>query len=339
MVARYPLVDVLKAVAAQVIVWHHFATYGPLSDLLHQALPGLARWLFDYGRMAVQVFLVVGGYLAARSLTGPSETWRMPIQTTAKRFVRLTGPYLVALALAVVFAAMAIQTLQDPFVPAAPTWSQWFAHMALLQGLLHVDGLSAGVWYVAIDFQLYASLTWLLWASHGRRWLQGLVALTLTLSSLLVFNTDPAWDNTALYFWGAYGLGTWAWWGSGQTTPWSHKAAWYVVVLTSIVTLALAFKMRLGLALCTGVSLWLWGHRRVALPGWCDRMASYLSQRSYALFLMHFPVLLLVNALFASLPEALASMGLLWVMIGWGISMVCAEWLYRCVEVPLSRPR
>ena len=55
-VARYPLIDVLKALAAQFIVLHHFSVYGPVSDSLHAAWPWVMGMLYEYGRIAVQVF-------------------------------------------------------------------------------------------------------------------------------------------------------------------------------------------------------------------------------------------------------------------------------------------
>jgi peptidoglycan/LPS O-acetylase OafA/YrhL len=336
---RYPLVDLLKAVAAQVIVLHHFAAYGPLSDLLHRMSPTVVRWLYDYGRMAVQVFLVTGGYLAARSLSGKSAPWRTPLTAIAKRFVRLTGPYVVALALAVIAAAIVRPVLHAPFVPAAPTWAQWFAHMALIQGLLHMDGLSAGVWYVAIDFQLYVTLILVFWVAQGKRSVQWLLALALTASSLLVFNRDPLWDNTALYFWGAYGLGAWAWWGSFEPVPWQAKAALCVTLVVSLVALHVDFRIRVGLALATGSALWLWGQSSRWLPEPMARLASYLSQRSYALFLVHFPVLMLVNALFSKLTAPQTMMGVASVIVGWGLSLACAEWLYRGIEVRINTLR
>ncbi|MGZ8261721.1 MAG: acyltransferase family protein, partial [Methylotenera sp.] len=62
---RFPAIDAFKAIASQLIVLHHLAAYGPLSDAVQQAAPGLISWLYDYARMAVQVFFVIGGYLAA----------------------------------------------------------------------------------------------------------------------------------------------------------------------------------------------------------------------------------------------------------------------------------
>lgn len=65
---RSPWIDVLKGSACMAIVWHHLSVYGPLSDTVRPFAPALMAWLYDYARMAVQIFLVVGGYLAAASL-------------------------------------------------------------------------------------------------------------------------------------------------------------------------------------------------------------------------------------------------------------------------------
>lgn len=55
---RLPHIDVLKALAAQVIVLHHLASYGPIAKAAQAGLPLLAGLMHQYGRMAVQVFLV-----------------------------------------------------------------------------------------------------------------------------------------------------------------------------------------------------------------------------------------------------------------------------------------
>ena len=67
---RMPLIDAFKAVASQLIVFHHFAAYGPLSVAARQLAPATVDWLYDYARMAVQVFLVIAGFRLARGRAG-----------------------------------------------------------------------------------------------------------------------------------------------------------------------------------------------------------------------------------------------------------------------------
>ncbi len=96
--SRLPLLDTAKGLACAAIVAHHLAFYGPMSDIAQPLAPDLMAWLYDYARMAVQIFLVLGGYLAAASLA-PEGVARFDSagQQVGKRFVRLVVPYVVAL--------------------------------------------------------------------------------------------------------------------------------------------------------------------------------------------------------------------------------------------------
>jgi peptidoglycan/LPS O-acetylase OafA/YrhL len=68
MTGRAWLLDVLKALGCVLIVAHHLAFYGPMSDVMMQVSPGLIEWLYDRARLAVQMFLVCGGFLTAASM-------------------------------------------------------------------------------------------------------------------------------------------------------------------------------------------------------------------------------------------------------------------------------
>ena len=118
-------IDTLKGIACALIVWHHLAFYGPMSDVVHAVVPGLTGWLYDYGRMAVQVFLVVSGFLAANSLAPEgSAVFSQAGRLMLHRYRRLVPPYLVALALCVLVAALVRPWFAHPSVPAAPRGSR-----------------------------------------------------------------------------------------------------------------------------------------------------------------------------------------------------------------------
>ncbi len=124
------MIDLIKALAAQLIVWHHFVSYGPLVKTLSPYAPRLVDWLFIDARMAVQAFLVVGGFLAARSLSprldSPSGAacGQWVSAKIGQRYLRLIKPYVLALALALACAAPARAVLADPDTPAAPSLRQ-----------------------------------------------------------------------------------------------------------------------------------------------------------------------------------------------------------------------
>ena len=338
---RQPHIDALKLVGSQLIVWHHFSAYGPLADALSQAAPGLMRWLYDYARMAVQIFLVVGGFLAVQGLarTAAGDAGAL-VRTLGRRYLRLALPLLAALLLAVACAGLARLWLNADFIPAAPTPGQVLAHAMLLHGVLGVDALSAGVWYVAIDFQLYALLALLLWAGQrGPCWLGAVLVLGLMVASLLLFNRHAALDNWAVYFFGAYGLGAAAYWVGQTRRPWIGLG---LLAALGLLALTLDYRTRialaLGVALLLGLAQWR-GVSGAALPAWLAGPVQALGRTSYALFLLHFPLLLLANALFAGLGLSGAGAAGALLLLTWAASMGLAFGFERWVEAPLARRR
>ncbi|MEN9985337.1 MAG: hypothetical protein RI925_839 [Pseudomonadota bacterium] len=315
-----PLVDALKAFACLTIVIHHLCFYGPLTDAVRPWLPGLIGFFDVYGRMAVQVFLVVSGFLLAHKYL-PTPLVAIPLRAALQqRYARLAAPYCAALLLAVACTALARQWMSHPSLSAPPEGAQLLAHVLLLQDLLDVEALSAGVWYVAIDFQLCALALGLLWLARRLGAPDGGVTLlwAMTLLSMFYFNLDPSWDETAFYFFAAFGLGMLGAWAARHR----HGLLW-LAVLTACTGAALAVQFRPRLALALAVMLLLaWGHRQGflhTLP--VPTAVTRLSQVSYPVFLVHFPLSLLMNAIGVTLfADSLLGQGL-WALTAVAVSV------------------
>ncbi|SDM59369.1 acyltransferase [Polaromonas sp. JS666] len=332
--------DALKGLACVLIVWHHLAFYGPMSDVVYGYAPGLMDWLYDYGRMAVQLFLVVGGFLAAASLA-PKGTavFDAAGPLILRRYGRLVKPYLVALAASVLVAALLRPWFDHPSVPAAPTLLQLLAHGLLLQDLLGQESLSAGVWYVAMDLQLYAVAVLVFAASRRLRTSTAVSAgamavLLIALLSLLVFNRQPSFDITALYFFGAYALGMLAFWASREAG--ARRGFWLsAIAVLGTLALALDFRGRLVVAVVTALVLvWLSGAPQDAWPlRWLrQRRLQQLGRISYSVFLIHFPVCLLVNAVVSHFWPTQLAANALGMLLAFVLSLLAGQALYRWVE-------
>lgn len=333
---RMPLIDALKAVAAMLVLLNHFSSYGPLAVAAREAFPGLFGWFYEYARMAVQVFLVTAGFLAARGLSPNGQALnRSPLPLIWKRYLRLAIPYLAALSLAIMAAAVADQWLDDEAVPARATLAQWLAHVFLLQGLLGHDALSAGIWYIAIDFQLFALMALLLWGGRRSYIAPALVLATATLA-LFWFNRDASWNNWAIYFFGSYGLGAAAWWASDRR----QLAAWTGVILTVVVAAMMVdFRLRIIVALSIALLL-AFGRRTGFLNRWPDyRPLAFLGRISYSVFLVHFPVLLLANAAYAQFDTASPESAIFGLALALTASLGVATLFYRWVESPEASQR
>lgn len=342
--SRLGSIDLLKAVASQLIVLHHLAFYGPMAHHARPLAPGLIDWLDEHARIAVQVFLVVGGFMAARALSphgAPGMT--RPLRALWRRYLRVAPPYVVALGLAVAASALARTWMTNDAISAAPTVAQLLAHVALLQDVLGYEALSAGVWYIAIDVQLYALLSMLLWLA-GRiarnRPLPGLVPALVTAgvaASLLHFNRDPHWDIWALYFFGSYGLGALAWWGSiPRRRPAASGALLTAALLLTIGALATDFRLRIAVALATAALLVATRRIESLSRLGTGPLAGFFGRISLALFLVHMPVCLAVSAAFTRFAGPATGVQAAGALLAWVASITAAAAFHRWVEVPLS---
>jgi peptidoglycan/LPS O-acetylase OafA/YrhL len=337
---RIPLVDAFKAVASQLIVLHHLSFYGPMSDAAEALAPGLIGWLGQHGRLAVQVFLVVGGLLAARSLApGAVPNVADPWQLIVRRYSRLIVPYLFALGIAMLGAAIAGAWMTHDSIPAPPTPQQLLIHVLLLQDILGRDALTAGAWYVAIDFQLFFVSVLILWLLHrlGGRRSPALVASTFVIAvavSWLTVNPDPTWDPWAAYFFGAYGFGALACWASASKQP----ARWLLALLVFGLLLgAWNTRPHLPVALATAMSLGLAsmiGKHRRSNPGGA---IAWLGRISYSVFLVHFPVCLVVNALVNRVAPGDPWSGALGMLLAWAASVAAGALFHTFIETPMTR--
>ncbi len=336
-----PLIDAIKAVAAQLIVLHHLAWYGPMSDISAELYPLLDHWqdwLAEYGRYAVAAFLAVGGFLAAQALPpGGLPAGKSPLCLIGQRYARLVGPYAIALLIVMVCAALARQWMTHESIGAVPTVGQFVAHLFLLHDLLDYEALSAGVWYVAIDFQLYALFVGLLWLAGQSRcrpasadFLAPLLVTLVALASLFHFNRDTDWDSSALYFFGAYALGVGSGWAARATRPLRYLL---LLAAVGVGALLIEFRERILVALIVALMLGV-AQLRPMHSG--RNLLALFGQTSYALFLIHFPVCLVVNAAFQRFLPHTPGWSTLGVLLAWLASNLAALLFYRYVEVRIG---
>ncbi len=340
---RLPHVDALKAIAAQAIVLHHLLSYGPIARAAHAALPMLAGAAHQYGRLAVQVFLVMGGFLSARGLSPRGQALAgSALPLLWRRYLRLMLPFMAAVALTLLVSTV-IEPQLPELAPQSPiSLGQLLAHATLTHELLGFEALTVGAWYVAIDLQLFALLLALMWLTrrvlaHPSRLVAAPLAVgALVLASAWVFNRNAALDATGLYFFAAYGLGACVHW----LGLWRHRRLGLsLLALGVLAALALDWRGRLALALATSLIL-AWAQERhrsggQVVPGGGAAFAMG-AKHSYSLFLLHFPVLLLANGLVAAIePGPVLTLAAL--PATWWLANRLAVPFHRFIEVPSVR--
>jgi len=346
--ARLPLLDAIKGVACALIVGHHLSRYGPMPIGAMTLLPTLLGWLAEDGRLAVQVFLVIAGFLAASSLAPDGLLCgHRPVSRVLRRYARLVMPYLAALIVSVLVEALIRPWLHDSAVPDAPGMAQLIAHGLLLQDVLGYPALSAGVWYVAIDFQLFVLAVMAIgmaralqqrWRVGARqaRWIALVLVLILATASLALFNREPTLDDTALYFFGAYGLGMLAFWVGRATQPAAWRMGIALLALLGWGALIIDWRSRIAIALVTALTITIMQRRAWSGPTVSALLAQpllHMGRISYSLFLIHFPIILLVNAVVGTLWPMQPLVDLFGMVFAFGLSLTAAGVLHRWVEL------
>ena len=316
-------------------------------------LPGLMTWLFEYGRYAVQIFLVMAGYLATQSLT------RMPqaklssqhlLRIIMNRYLRLFAPYIAALLLTIACAWIARFWVNDEYVGQTETLAQFVAHLFFLQGILGLDSISAGVWYVAIDWQLYSVLAILLISFSSYQvliWLLSIVAV----SSLLYFNRSAEYESYFIYFIGAYGLGVLAYLAKNFEDKKIQRLAQLMLIIIALIIAISSWQqvwLRNFLAWFVALLLFVWGNASypkmettsAGLKSKALLAIAWASPRAYSAFLIHFAFILLANTLYIALGLNTHESGMLAIGFMLGVlvcSTIAANYLYRWVEVPSTK--
>lgn len=317
---RSILIDAIKVLASQVIVLHHLSLYAPMADTLAAAWPGVLAFIQDEGPLAVQSFLVIGGYLAAMALGRWS---RVPVgRLIWRRYLRLLPPLLVALLLVLLATWMVGDALAtQEWVSPWPSLGTLVAHLLLLQDVLGIPSLSAGAWYVAIDLQLYGLFVLLAYACArasrplAESWAPVIVALG-TVASVHVFSRLASLEAWAIHFLASYGL--------GALVAWSRESArarrWLVwVVLLMALDWWADPRERTVVSLLTAAALLAWsriGRDLDRLP--LQRLLGFWGDASYSIFVCHFAAILLVSGLW----ERLGLRGL-----GWAAAFALWAWL------------
>ena len=348
---RWVILDLFKALACLIIILHHLSAYSPMFDRVMLLAPDPLAMLYNHGRLAVQAFLVVGGYLSAGQwlkMVEPNAVGLppgfLPWALIRKRFLRLSIPLMAALALTVLVTACVRPWYPHSSLSAAPGIWSLLVHVAMLQDLWGVPALSAGIWYVAIDFQLYLiALLSVMVAAGLQAWqprvkLRGaMVSLWVVLTALSLdwWNRQVNMDVQGLYFFGSYGLGMLA--CRVRMSRLTVKG-WAVMFVLGLMGLWLEPRLRMGLAWAMALFLAVWpaSEPAVQLQSAWRRAVQTVAQQSYSIFLIHFVVILLVSAIWFHAAWQDPWVNLAGLCLTVALSLWAGSLLYRTVESPAA---
>ena len=91
------------------------------------------------------------------------------------------------------------------------------------------------------------------------------------------------------------------------------------------------------IALSVTIILFLTANMQQAKTSTWHNLLRYLGKISYSLFLVHFPILLLMKAAFVGMEFKSTMPGGIAMLITWAASLLMADILYRTVEKPAEK--
>ena len=334
---RIAFLDALRALGAICILLHHFALYPPLSNWARPVLGTVLDFLVDHAR-TTQLFFGVSGYVLAHTLSRRVWTLRQVPAFVVQRYFRLGIPYLAAIALVLLAYRLGRHYLPIEITGGRVSSWQVFTHLFFLQGILGQEQLSAGLWFVCINFQLCLMYVLLLVIRDSRSNscidAGSIIGWVLAAISLFAVNLDASRDAWGLYFFPYFFMGIVAH-RALQSGAWRSEFWLYQILFV----VALCFEWRWRLVASMGVG---WLLFFVGKSGWDNRwqqsrIVMWLGKISYSVFLIHFPILVLVSTVslrfgLNSPAEAVTALSLAVIL-----SLVAATVLHRYVEIPAGK--
>jgi peptidoglycan/LPS O-acetylase OafA/YrhL len=343
--SRNLTVDGLRGVAATLVVIYHL--YYNTTSLLRAYVPDwLDRLVLTFGGTGVNVFFVLSGFVISMSLRGAPLSARYVGLFALRRSVRLDPPYWATMALAMFMAKLSAAVFAELRDRGHYSFGQVVAHLFYLQDILRYEPISSVFWTLCIELQFYLALVVLLTVSlrsrgagpaDRRQPIGVLSALTLLSLVVAVGHIRLPIDGLFVRYWHMFALGVLTCWCHFRDIPW--KWWWLLMAAEVLVVFGVQTDLPRIAPVLAAATLVVAARQPPATKAlFSGRVYQYLGRVSYSLYLVH-PILgwTTISVLKKFLGQENAGLGLLYMAIGFVVSVAGAHILYRLIEYPALR--
>lgn len=322
---RLTRLDGLRGLAAcgVAFLYHPLLEFDP--GVMDQA-PGAALWLRSWGWTFVDLFFLISGYIFAHVYLLGNRLDRSAMKDFAvARIARLYPLHLLTL---IVCAVM----LGDESVN---TWQAVVAHLFMMQAFAGsaMHTFNGPSWSISVELVCYA--LFVLGAVRGDRTLR-----IVTVAAILVALTHFIVQNRPGAPWAGDGVprGLLSFFLGQALWRWRTELARVPVVLLVVLLVA-------GLCIDVGgpsrllaISFLSWTSAlllAMRMPFMGGRVFAWLGDRSYAVYLIHFPILKLVIPFLETVRTGWQSAAI--TLAYAAIVLALSDVTYRCFEIPARR--
>lgn len=317
------ILDPMRGVAALAVVIFHY-----LGSILPTLRPNGIEHIVEHGKMGVQVFFVISGFVIPYAMQRAGHTWHHTGRFMLRRFVRIAPPAYIAAACVVAFHLIA-QAVNGRPVDGDPF--PGLGVKAVLSNLFFVAEYTSTGWYnfvywsLTAEFEFYLAIALLfpLLAAGSSNWRVLLAMLALLLTNYI---QGPAFFHYVIYF--ELGILVFLW---RETTT----DRWMILALAAATC---AVGMAQGWALPVAVSVIA---ALIIASGTTarTRATDLLGDISYSLYITHVPVAYFAETIIKRVtdlhvqPFGKAALFVLYITLALGIA-----WLFHVyIERPFQR--
>ncbi|MDE2595632.1 MAG: acyltransferase [Sphingomonadales bacterium] len=328
-VPRLARLDGLRGLAACGVAFgYHAANHFLPGPIARTPLLLPFAWLQQWGWTMVDLFFVLSGFIFAHVYL-TADALRRPGALGDFAMARLARLY--PLHLLLLFAVAMIETANPN-----NTLGAFVAHLLMVQALWPpvAQSFVGPTWSISVEVFCYALFARTAAAGNRSLALAGGLAMAWALATLLVHGQPGGpWsgDDFPRGFLGFFlGVALWRQRSALARLPWP--------VLAGILILGLMIDMG-AMSSVLPLSLLAWPAAlllALRLPLLESRTMLWLGDRSYAIYLIHLPVINLLLRRFDSSPAGLAE-PLLAITLATGITLLLAELSFRWIEQPARR--
>lgn len=314
------ILDPMRGVAALAVVLFHYT-----GSVLPTIRPNALTDPMAYGKLGVQVFFVISGFVIPYALQRSGYTWSGLRLFMARRFTRIAPPAYVAALFMILFYYSAIIINGHPVegneIPAIG-WRSVIGNLTFLAEYMDTLWFNFVYWSLTAEFEFYLviGLMFPLLRSGSPTWRVALLLVAVALSCLI---PGPKFFHYSAYF--LLGMLIYLW----QETTTSRALLIAVGLLTVTLDIVHDHLLAISVSLVATGIIATRTTARTAVTDWLGKV-------SYSLYIIHVPVAYFAESIVKRLTELHTTpMGKLVLLAGYLIlSFIAAELFHRWVERP-----